>query len=98
LTTYNPLSDSEEDSAVEEPPKKKKSAFQKYGEVIGQTTDELRRRDRRMQRFHDVVERGTPPRVDTPDYMRDVQIAASIVKPSLPWTPPPHSNVRRWLM
>lgn len=79
LTTSNPLSDSDTDSMIEQPPKKKKSAFQKYGEVIGQTKDELQRRDRRMQRFNDIAERGTPPRVDTPDYMRDVQIAASLV-------------------
>ena len=76
----NPLSDSDSSSSPE-PPKKK--TFQKYGEVIGQTKDELQRRDRRMQRFNDIAERATPPRVDTPDYMRDVQIAASIVNPPL---------------
>lgn len=33
-----------------------------------------------MQRFSEVEVRGTPPRVDTPDYVRDAQIAASIVR------------------
>ena len=59
--------------------KKKKSAFQKYTETIGQTAEELARRDRRMQRFAEISERGTPPRVDTPDFVRDAQIAASLV-------------------
>ena len=88
----NPLSDSESDSMEEiavverqtppSPKKKKnknKSTFAKYGEVIGQTKDELQRRDRRMQRFSEIEARATPPRVDTPDYVRDAQIAASIV-------------------
>ena len=93
----NPLSDSESDSAEEiavvqqeqqqpSPSSKKKknknkSAFAKYSEVIGQTKDELERRDRRMQRFSELEARATPPRVDTPDYVRDAQIAASIVPP-----------------
>jgi hypothetical protein len=90
----NPLSESESDSMEEiaiieqetsQPAKKKKnknkSAFAKYGEVIGQTKDELERRDRRMQRFSEIEARATPPRVDTPDYVRDAQIAASIVPP-----------------
>jgi hypothetical protein len=67
--------------------KSKSSVFQKYGEIIGQTNEELQRRDRRMQRFSEVEVRGTPPRVDTPDYVRDAQIAASIVRntPPLCW-------------
>lgn len=88
----NPLSDSESESMIEvEPPpsaptskkKKKKSAFAKYGEAVGQTKEELQRRDRRMARFQEVeaAARATPPRVDTPDYVRDAQIAASIVTP-----------------
>jgi hypothetical protein len=64
---------------VPEKKKKKKSSFQKYGETVGQTTEELARRDRRMQRFSDINDRATPPRVDTPDYVRDAQIAASLV-------------------
>ena len=92
----NPLSDSESDSmeevaVIEQQPSqsskkkknKNKSAFAKYGEVIGQTKDELQRRDRRMQRFSELEARATPPRVDTPDYVRDAQIAASIVPPPL---------------
>ena len=88
----NPLSESESDSMEEigiieeqtpQPAKKKKnknkSAFAKYGEVLGQTKDELERRDRRMQRFSEIEARATPPRVDTPDYVRDAQIAASLV-------------------
>ena len=79
----NPLSDSDSDSVAQEPvlvPKKnkKKSAFQKYGDAIGQTNEELQRRDRRLQRF-EIAERTTPPRVDTPDFVRDAQIAATIV-------------------
>jgi hypothetical protein len=67
--------------------KKKKSSFQKYGETVGQTTEELARRDRRMQRFSDINDRATPPRVDTPDYVRDAQIAASLVPPFPPFLP-----------
>ena len=85
----NPLSDSDYDSMdiVELTPesnkkkKKKASMFKKYSESIGQTAEELSRRDARMQRFAEINERGTPPRVDTPDYMRDAQIAASLVPP-----------------
>lgn len=98
-TTNNPLSDSDDsDSMMDEvitetptpphPEKKKKtksSTFQKYGQAIGQTKEELQRRDRRMQRFSEVEVRGTPPRVDTPDYVRDAQIAASIVPLLLPY-------------
>jgi hypothetical protein len=58
--------------------KKSKSKFAKFGDKLGQTKEELERRDRRMARFQDEG-RGTPPRVDTPDYTRDAQIAASIV-------------------
>jgi len=88
----NPLSDSESDSMEEiavvqqqsslsskKKKNKNKSSFAKYGEVIGQTQDELQRRDLRMQRFSEIEARATPPRVDTPDYVRDAQIAASIV-------------------
>ena len=98
-TSTNPLSDSDSESMIELEPtlpskkkKKNKSAFAKYGEVIGQTTEELQRRDRRMARFQEVeaAARATPPRVDTPDYVRDAQIAASIVRP--PTTFPPCSN------
>ena len=82
-STNNPLSDSDSDSMdvveVTHEKKKKKSLFQKYGETIGQTAEELARRDRRMQRFAEINERATPPRVDTPDYVRDSQIAASLV-------------------
>jgi hypothetical protein len=75
LTSNNPLSDSDTDTmSIEPPPKKKKSAFQKYGEVIGKTKEELSRRDRRMQRFAEMAAASTPPRVDTPDYARDVQM------------------------
>ncbi len=68
-------------SSAKKKKNKNKSAFAKYGEVIGQTKEELQRRDRRMQRFSEIEARGTPPRVDTPDYVRDAQIAASIVLP-----------------
>ena len=79
-TSINPLSDSDSSSMIEEIPKKKnKTSFQKYGEEISQTTEELQRRDRRMQRFSEIEARATPPRVDTPDYVRDAQIAASMV-------------------
>jgi hypothetical protein len=90
-SSTNPLSDSDSESMIELEPtiptppskkkKKNKSAFAKYGEVIGQTKEELQRRDRRMARFQEVeaAARATPPRVDTPDYVRDAQIAASIV-------------------
>jgi hypothetical protein len=96
LVNTNPLSDSDSDSmdvvefipkSTTEKKKKKKSAFQKYTETIGQTAEELARRDRRMQRFAEMSERGTPPRVDTPDYVGEAQIAASLV-PSLPPSPP----------
>ena len=100
-TSTNPLSDSESESMIADPTspaqppssssskKKKKSAFAKYGEAIGQTKDELQRRDRRMARFQEVeaAARATPPRVDTPDYVRDAQIAASIVSPTTPPQP-----------
>jgi hypothetical protein len=88
----NPLSDSDDSESVaimddvdietftpSTTKKKKKSKFQKYGEIIGQTKEELQRRDRRMQRFSEIEGRGTPPRVDTPDYAQDAQIVASIV-------------------
>lgn len=83
-TSANPLSDSDSDSMdiveiTPETKKKKKSSFKKYSETIGQTTEELARRDQRMQRFAEMSERGTPPRIDTPDYVRDAQIAASLV-------------------
>jgi hypothetical protein len=57
--------------------KKSKSKFAKFGDTVAQTKEELDRRDRRMARFQDEG----PPRVDTPDYTRDAQIAASIVPP-----------------
>ena len=86
--TSNPLSDSESETSIieEKPKKKKKSVFQKYGETISQTKEELERRDRRMQRFSDIQtpdSATTPMRVDTPDYVRDAQIAASIVWSSI---------------
>jgi hypothetical protein len=62
--------------------KKSKSKFAKYAEILGQTKEELERRDKRMARFQESegVLRTTPPtRVNTPDYARDAQIAASIV-------------------
>lgn len=102
-SSTNPLSDSDSESMIELEPtiptppskkkKKNKSAFSKYGEVIGQTKEELQRRDRRMARFQEVeaAARATPPRVDTPDYVRDAQIAASIVTP--PTTFPSCSTV-----
>jgi SAC3 family protein LENG8/THP3 len=85
LTSSNPLSDSESDSMIieEKPPKKKKSAFQKYGDAISHTKEELERRNQRMQRFSEPERATTPIRVDTPDYVRDAQIAASITS-SLP--------------
>jgi len=65
------------------PKKKSKSKFVKHGEMLEQTKEEMERRDRRMARFQDgnggEGVRTTPPRVDTPDYARDAQIAASIV-------------------
>lgn len=86
--TVNPLSDSESDSLMQEvvadkkpeKKKKKKTSFQKFEESVSQTNEELQRRDRRLQRF-ELVERSIPPRTDTPDYVRDAQIAASIVRP-----------------
>ena len=57
--------------------KKKKSSFQKYNDAISQSKEEVERRNQRMARFAEV-DRATPPRVDTPDYVRDAQIAASI--------------------
>lgn len=101
VPSSNPLSDSDSDSmdivefaptATTEKKKKKKSAFQKYTETIGQTAEELARRDQRMQRFAEINERGTPSRVDTPDFVRDAQIAASLVHLpsfSIPPCPPP---------
>ena len=89
--TNNPLSDVDSDSmeeiTVSEPQKpptfsKKKANKSVFGEVMG-TKEELQRRDRRMQRFSEIEVGATPPRVDTPDYVRDAQIAASIVQ-----TPP----------
>jgi hypothetical protein len=80
-TMTNPLSESDSDSAVEhpQPQKKTQSAFQGYGDAINKTKEELQRRDHRIQRFSEAEARATPPRVDTPDYVRDAQIAASLV-------------------
>jgi hypothetical protein len=92
--TANPLSDSDSDSSMEihKPPpkpiyvplpvpkqkkKKKKSALHVSNDMVDNPA-ELERRDRRMQRFGEEA-RATPPRVDTPDYIRDSQIAASLV-------------------
>jgi hypothetical protein len=84
-TPSNPLSESESDSMVEELPKKKKSVFQKYGDSISHTKEEIQRRDFRLQRFQEIERNNTPPRVDTPDYVRDAQIAASIVPSQFNW-------------
>jgi len=75
----NPLSESDSDAMVDvtPPKKKKKSAFQKYGDDISQTEEEITRRDRRLQRFQE--QEGPLPRTETPDYTRDAQIAASMV-------------------
>jgi SAC3 family protein LENG8/THP3 len=83
--TSNPLSDSDSDSMIieEKPKKKRKSSFQKYNESISQTKEELERRNQRMARFTEVDRSIPPTRVDTPDYVRDSQIAASITN-SLP--------------
>jgi hypothetical protein len=88
--TTNPLSDSNSDSEMEEPPrsvpqpvpkpkkKKKKHAPSVPSEPIADSQAEIERRDRRMQRFADDG-RTTPSQVDTPDYIQDSQIAASLV-------------------
>lgn len=84
VQSTNPLSESESESMLDvdqipKTKKEKKSSFQRYGDTIGQTKEELQRRDLRMQRFAEpIFERPTPPRIDTPDYARDAQIAASI--------------------
>jgi len=74
----NPLSESDSDAMADvTPPKKKKSAFQKYGDEISQTQEEIARRDRRLQRFQE--QEAQLLRTETPDYTRDAQIAASLV-------------------
>jgi SAC3 family protein LENG8/THP3 len=82
----NPLSDSDSDAMHDiepAPPKKrkkeKKSSIEKFGETVGQTKEEIQRRDLRLQRFaENASELSTPSRTDTPDYVQDAQIAASI--------------------
>jgi len=79
--------------------KKPKSKLVMHGEMLGQTKEEIERRDRRMARFQDgnggEGVRTTPPRVDTPDYARDAQIAASIVTPPPP-APQPTTQKERY--